>query len=125
MGSIAETQRNHSGVENLAAVLAISALAAYFFAHLFLPLPLNQWIGGMVCFTSARVAGGGHFYESPDSLCAATFPYPPGSLFVHYGVTITTGLDPLLATRLLSLALTGIYSFLCIRAAMRLGVSAT
>jgi hypothetical protein len=123
MPSPAETIRTHRALENGAAFLALVALAAFIIAHVFLPLPLNQWIAGMACFTSDRVARGGPYYESPDGLCGATFPYPPGSLFLHHGLVTISGMGPLLAARLLSMALAVLYGILCVRAALRLGVS--
>ena len=120
MHALAESTRTRSKLETVACVLAIAALTAYFIAHLFLPLPLNQWIAGIICFTSDRVANGGPYYESPDSLCGATSPYPPGALFLHHGVTAITGLKPLLVTRLLAILLTANYSILSVCVAMRL-----
>ena len=111
-----------SRVENIVAIIALLAFAAYVIALLFLPLPMNQWIAGIICFTSDRVASGGHYYESAESLCGATFPYPPGALFLHHWVTAITGIDPLIATRLLGIFVTAIYSVLCVRVTMRLGV---
>jgi hypothetical protein len=109
--------------ETLATAAAVSTLIAYLYVSICQPIPLNQWIAGIACFTSDRVSAGGHYYESPDSLCGATFPYPPGSLFLLHWATRYTGLEPLNVAKLLVLILAVLYSALSIWATVRLGTN--
>ncbi len=86
------------------------------------PTPTGPWIGGTIAATSARVAQGGPYYESPtDSLYEATLPYPPGSLLIVSTLAELAACPPSLAVRFIGAGSVLLLLALATAVAIRLG----